>query len=159
MNKQTPQGDSPKDKGIEEYVADDWHTEDSEQKKWFKHSMNKLLQNRELSAKPMYQTKDKGIEKLARWLHEEYEDKARLYNWKTQEKCRVDFDDLPLENKKVMLAMALEIDRRIQQERKEIVEWLKKEAKSASEVYDGLDEYFRGEENQALNTIRFINKK
>ena len=80
MNKQTPQGDSPK---------------------------------------------DKGIEKLARWLHEEYEDKARLYNWKTQEKCRVDFDDLPLENKKVMLAMALEIDRRIQQERKEIVEKFK----------------------------------
>lgn len=45
-------------------------------------------------------------EKLARWMHEQYEEIAEKRNWKTQERCRVEFDDLPEENKKVMIDLA-----------------------------------------------------
>ncbi len=45
-------------------------------------------------------------EYLARWLHEEYERLAKMLGWKTKRKCRVDFNDLPIQNKKTMLMLA-----------------------------------------------------
>ena len=52
---------------------------------------------------------DKSIINLAKFIHETYENKARLYKWETQEKSRVDFDKLPPENAKTMLAVSKDI--------------------------------------------------
>lgn len=43
---------------------------------------------------------------LAEWMHEGYERFSKKYNWKTQEKCRVKFKDLPKENQRVMIQLA-----------------------------------------------------
>lgn len=40
---------------------------------------------------------------LAEILHNEYERLSKIYNWDTQEKCKVEFNNLPKNNKKVML--------------------------------------------------------
>ncbi len=45
-------------------------------------------------------------EDLARFMHEQYEAASIEEGWGTQEKCRVDFDDLPEDNKRVMLRVA-----------------------------------------------------
>jgi hypothetical protein len=46
------------------------------------------------------------VYKVAVLMHNEYEAQARLVGWKTQESCRVEFDNLPEANKKVMLYVA-----------------------------------------------------
>lgn len=43
---------------------------------------------------------------LAEWMHDQYEKISKKENWKTQEKCRVEFADLPEENKDVMIELA-----------------------------------------------------
>lgn len=43
---------------------------------------------------------------LAVWLHDNYEKLAKDNNWQTQEKTKVEFDNLPMENKNTMLALA-----------------------------------------------------
>ena len=43
---------------------------------------------------------------LAEWLHDNYEQLAKVENWQTQKITRVKFDDLPNENKSTMLALA-----------------------------------------------------
>ncbi len=45
-------------------------------------------------------------EKLAIWMHEQYEEISKQAKWKTQKKCQVKFKDLPEENKQVMIALA-----------------------------------------------------
>lgn len=40
---------------------------------------------------------------LAKEFHEIYEDEAISNNWNTQQKCKVKFEDLPLENKITMI--------------------------------------------------------
>ena len=45
-------------------------------------------------------------EKLAEWLHSEYEIIAKEKGWITQEKTRVAFRDLPKENQETMLELA-----------------------------------------------------
>lgn len=52
---------------------------------------------------------NKEVYEFAVWLHNTYEQVSKKKNWKTQEKCQVIFDDLPKENKRVML----EVSRRI----------------------------------------------
>ena len=46
------------------------------------------------------------IKELARFLHDTYEEKSREVGWKTQNNCRVAFDDLPAKNKIVMIRVA-----------------------------------------------------
>lgn len=46
---------------------------------------------------------------VATWLHDNYEEIAKSKNWNTQDSCKVEFDSLPEENKKVMLEMAKRI--------------------------------------------------
>jgi len=46
---------------------------------------------------------------LARFMHEKYEQYAFIFGWDTQEKTKVEFDNLPEENKKTMLGVASEI--------------------------------------------------
>ena len=48
----------------------------------------------------------KDINKLAEKLHEKYEELSSELDWDTQEKCKVKFEDLPKENKKVMKGIA-----------------------------------------------------
>ena len=53
--------------------------------------------------------KDEGtkIYKFAEWLHDNYEELALRYNWKTNEKCNLKpFKKLPLANKQVMLKLS-----------------------------------------------------
>ena len=45
-------------------------------------------------------------EKLARWMHDQYEEIAKKEKWATQKIKRVRFEDLPEENRKVMLELA-----------------------------------------------------
>ena len=39
-------------------------------------------------------------------MHDQYEEISKKESWKTQKKCRVEFKDLPEENKKVMIELA-----------------------------------------------------
>ena len=55
------------------------------------------------------ETKKEQIIELARFMHEEYEDSARLFGWESQTKCRVPFDKLPPANAKTMLNVAKQI--------------------------------------------------
>ena len=48
----------------------------------------------------------KEEEKLARWMHENYEEISKKELWKTQVKCQVKFDELPEKNKNVMIEMS-----------------------------------------------------
>lgn len=48
-------------------------------------------------------------EKLAKWMHNEYEKISKKENWETQKNCKVEFEDLPEENKKVMIELATRI--------------------------------------------------
>jgi hypothetical protein len=50
-----------------------------------------------------------SVGEIAEWLHNNYEEISKKENWKTQEKCRVKFEDLPKENKEVMLKLAQRI--------------------------------------------------
>lgn len=52
---------------------------------------------------------EKTNKELAEWMHNTYEKLAKANNWQTQEKTRVDFKDLPAENKATMLALANEL--------------------------------------------------
>lgn len=49
------------------------------------------------------------IRKLAILMHNVYEAQAKLEGWKTQDSCKVEFDDLPEANKRVMLATAKKV--------------------------------------------------
>ena len=49
------------------------------------------------------------VEELAIFMHETYEDLAKKVGWKTQESCRVEFQHLPLDNKRVMRATSLAV--------------------------------------------------
>ena len=51
-------------------------------------------------------------EKLAIWMHEQYEEISKQARWKTQKKCQVKFKDLPEENKQVMIELAKRIIRK-----------------------------------------------
>jgi len=64
----------------------------------------------------MEETMDERVRATATWLHETYENSARLYGWTTQEKTRVPFVQLPEANAKTMLSVALQLEGRISQE-------------------------------------------
>ena len=50
--------------------------------------------------------RSKKIYDLAKFMHERYEALSKDEGWETQSTCRVEFEDLPEENKKVMLGVA-----------------------------------------------------
>ena len=52
--------------------------------------------------------------RLAKWLHKNYENLSEKHSWETQERCRTSFEDLPEENKKVMMDMAKRIIKTLQ---------------------------------------------
>lgn len=43
---------------------------------------------------------------LAKYLHDNYEQIAKRTKWQTQKNCKVEFDDLPIENKNTMILLA-----------------------------------------------------
>ena len=47
--------------------------------------------------------------KLAVFIHDRYEHYAAIHGWKTNETCRVPFDNLPIANKKTMIDTAKEL--------------------------------------------------
>jgi len=49
------------------------------------------------------------LDELAEWLHDRYEKHSKYHDWETQKDCKVKFDDLPEENKKVMQSLAQDI--------------------------------------------------
>ena len=50
---------------------------------------------------------------LAKWLHDNYERISKIHKWDTQNKCKVEFEDLPDSNRKVMLSMARKIHKNL----------------------------------------------
>jgi hypothetical protein len=52
------------------------------------------------------ETKKDQVIRLAKFMHEEYENSAKLFGWESQEKCRVPFEELPPANAKTMLNVA-----------------------------------------------------
>ncbi len=46
------------------------------------------------------------VEKLARFLHDSYEEIASDKGWDTQNECKTTFKDLPIKNKQTMIALA-----------------------------------------------------
>jgi len=60
-----------------------------------------------------------NIYQLAVLLHNTYEKSSKKYNWNTQDKCKVDFDELPEANNKVMLEVAEFVWNEINNERKQ----------------------------------------
>ena len=54
-----------------------------------------------------------NLEEFAKWMHDNYEEIAKKENWNTQNHCKVEFEDLPIENKSVMLKLARRIRKRI----------------------------------------------
>lgn len=54
----------------------------------------------------MTMTQDEEIREIAEYLHDQYEAFSRLEGLKTRDCCRVEFNDLPEQNKKVMLRVA-----------------------------------------------------
>ena len=48
-------------------------------------------------------------EELAKFMHDDYERVSKIIGWNTQDKCKVEFKDLPDENKQVMIAVACNI--------------------------------------------------
>ena len=54
----------------------------------------------------MNNMKERTIEGLAEWMHNEYEKASKVVGWDTQKSCKVKFKDLPEENRKVMLIVA-----------------------------------------------------
>ena len=46
-----------------------------------------------------------SAEKMAEWLHNNYEEIALNNGWKTQEDCQVPFCNLPKENKETMIEL------------------------------------------------------
>ena len=47
-----------------------------------------------------------NAEGLAEWMHNQYEEISKQLKWETQKITKVKFDDLPKENKAVMIALA-----------------------------------------------------
>jgi hypothetical protein len=43
---------------------------------------------------------------LAEYLHDNYEQIAKRTKWQTQKSCKVEFKDLPIENKNTMILLA-----------------------------------------------------
>jgi len=52
-------------------------------------------------------------EVLAKWLHDSYEEISKKKKWNTRKECKVEFEDLPIENKQVMISMARKIHKNI----------------------------------------------
>lgn len=46
---------------------------------------------------------------IAEFLHSAYERQAKLCHWETQKGCQVPFEELPYENKRVMLRVACDL--------------------------------------------------
>ncbi len=46
---------------------------------------------------------------LAKWLHDQYEDIAKEKKWETQKSCKVEFENLPENNKQTMIELAKRI--------------------------------------------------
>lgn len=48
----------------------------------------------------------RDIMDLAKGLHNFYEEQSRIQGWNTQDSCKVEFEDLPKANRRVMIAMS-----------------------------------------------------
>ena len=53
--------------------------------------------------------KEISPERLAKIFHDAYEKIAKRQNWETQESCKVEFEDLPVENRNTMILTAREV--------------------------------------------------
>ena len=86
------------EKGIGYELAEDW---------WIP-KLEALLKEAEerIKKESIYRIVDMDAVWVAKAFHDFYESYADLKGWKTQEKCRVEFDDLPEENKATMICTA-----------------------------------------------------
>lgn len=79
------------------------------------HSVTQIMESyaREYHAKEMERVFDKppfnDFYALAEWMHYNYEQISLKKGWKTQDNCQVSFEELPNENKEVMLEISLRL--------------------------------------------------
>lgn len=66
-------------------------------------------------------------EELAKFMHDDYERCAKIIGWNTQDKCKVEFEDLPEENRLTMIAVACNVMQFFNEKGMNIIE--QKEAK------------------------------
>lgn len=64
----------------------------------------------------------KPEERLAKMMHDKYEQIAKKKKWNTQEKCKVEFESLPKKNKETMIELAREIIKYSNQRTIEMIE-------------------------------------
>ena len=90
-----------------QYIADDLLKDHKEKDiivegmKMYAEAYHKLKSNLYIVSRPF-----KTRFQLAEFMHNEYEKHAQKTGWNTQETCKVEFLDLPKENKKTMLLVA-----------------------------------------------------
>jgi len=83
-----------------------------------------------------------NIYQLAVLMHRKYEESSKRNNWNTQGNCKVEFDDLPEANKKVMLDVAEFVWNEIDDEKKQgAVDVLDKIIKLVREMPNADDRY------------------
>jgi uncharacterized protein HemY len=84
--------------------------------------------------KTLYET-NPSKEELAEMFHNIYEKTSIEEGWNTQDKCKVDFKDLPEENRKVMIRTCERILFLLELRQKaEAVKWVKKSIKLGRDV-------------------------
>lgn len=59
--------------------------------------------------KMLWKGTQKEVDELAKYMHDRYEMHARRNDWETQKQTRVEFDDLPEENKRTMKDLAIDM--------------------------------------------------
>ena len=99
-------------------------------------------------------------EEVAESLHILYEESSKIDGWKTQENCRVEFKDLPEDNKKVMLLVSESILKNIENVKKLIIQ------EEREKIFKGLKcpkcnecEDFEEAYNMLINHIENIKKE
>ena len=68
--------------------------------------LERELEERVPDRDPLDPMRPKHRKDLARWLHREYEEIAADVGWQTQDGTSVPFEDLPPENREVMVQLA-----------------------------------------------------
>lgn len=75
-------------------------------KNWMFKELDKFKLFNKSETYPKNKISEKEAYELAEFMHNVYEKASQQVNWKTQKKCRVDFNKLPFENRRVMMIVS-----------------------------------------------------
>ena len=75
----------------------------------YKEALKLTTEQRDTSEARWKKLEEINEEEFAELSHKEYEKASLAYGWKTQEKCRTNFSNLPEANRKTMIATATQV--------------------------------------------------